>query len=261
MAASPALVKTHQHRWTTVTRKGKRPPKNIEGYSRFNLSKGRKLSSYEVEGAAYNPIEMNLPPGLPEVEWMSIGSKLVTVFESAAWWIGDWLLYGIETYGKKTAFDLAQQATGKKKNTLQTYACVCRKLGPELRVAGLSFDKHTYVCTLPPEKRKPVLEQAVELGLNDAQLRELVCEERGVVVPVSFRRRKIKDRMRVKIWLRGETFSQLQDMIGFKSVNQFIEELVTDFVTEKAFAQFREECKKQQGNVHGVDITDADVPF
>src|ERR1700690_1295644 len=107
MAASTALAKTHQHRFS------KNPPRN-----RFNISNGRSIASYNVQGAAFNPIEMQLPSGMSEQEWMTVGSKLVTIFESASFWIGDWLVYGMEAYGKKVAYDLAEQATGKKRGTL-----------------------------------------------------------------------------------------------------------------------------------------------
>lgn len=259
--ASTALARTRK-RWARAVRGRKRPPKTVEGYTRFNLTKGRSLASYDVDGTAFNPIEMNLPHGMTEVEWMNVGSKLVSVFEGASWWIGDWLIYGVEMYGRNTAFDLAQQATGKQRGTLSAYASICRKIEPELWVAGLSFEKHRWVATLPRERRKPVLEQAVEFGMNDQQIRQLVAEERGMVAPSTrFYARKIKDRMRIKFWIRGEIFSQLQDMIGPQAVNTFVQGLVEDYVFRKQTVKMRREARKKKGNVHGVDITDADVPF
>ena len=70
------------------------------------------LAEYHVPGATFHPTTLQIEPGVPEDDWMKIGRALTAVCQSAYWWVGDWLQYGFDTYGKKATFDLAEQATG-----------------------------------------------------------------------------------------------------------------------------------------------------
>ncbi len=98
----------------------------------------------------FNPTSLQIEPGAPEADWLQIGRALASVCQSAYWWVGDWLQYGFRTYGKKTTYDLAQQATGYTRTQLYECAYIAKRFPPERRVGALTFFHHKCVAKFRP---------------------------------------------------------------------------------------------------------------
>lgn len=104
-------------------------------------------------------------------EWAAIGSSFGIALQTAAWCIGDWIVYGERKWGKQLllpgeefdpdkpsripghVYDEAVAATGLDRATLWTYAGVCKKIPFEDRRIHLSFGHHRVLAPLPPAKR------------------------------------------------------------------------------------------------------------
>lgn len=106
-------------------------------------------------------------------QWRDIGKTFGASLQSAAWYIGDWLVYGERKWSKQLMFpsdefdpdrpgripsdvyDQAVRATGLDRNTSAGYATVCRKIPPHFRDARLSFAHHRVLAALPADKALP----------------------------------------------------------------------------------------------------------
>lgn len=192
--------------------------------------RGHNLNDYGIEGARFNPASLSLPAGMSEDEWQQAGQKVVAVCESAAWWVGDWMNYGTQTFGRSRALDLGVQATGYTRGTLCTYASVASRVPPEQRVAGVSFGKHEAVMTLQPEDRIKLLTEAQELGLNENQILELVREEKGQ--PRRFNQVR-KGTRRVTLFLEPAVYEQLLENGGGHSVQYLIPQIIAEWLAAR----------------------------
>jgi hypothetical protein len=107
-----------------------------------------------------------LAPDLPEAEWQDIGRRFFKDLEWKQWAVGDWYAYGAEKYGKRRAYDLAQEATGWSKQTLYAYVAVARHFPLEScrRVQDLPFTHHRVVSLagLEPEQEDYYLKTSKE---------------------------------------------------------------------------------------------------
>ena len=103
-------------------------------------------------------------------EWNAIGSSFGTALQTAAWCIGDWMVYGERKWGKQLLlegaefdaksnripselFDNAIAATSLDRQTLSQYASVCRKIPMAERRVHLSFGHHRILAPLPTPQR------------------------------------------------------------------------------------------------------------
>ena len=118
------------------------------------------------------PVGLQLARDLTFREWQAIAESFGRALQTAAWCIGDWLVYGERRWGKQLlldgeefdpdtagrvpshAFDAAVAATGLDRQTLSNYANVCRKIPIEDRRAEFSFAHHRILAPLPPAKRQ-----------------------------------------------------------------------------------------------------------
>jgi hypothetical protein len=117
------------------------------------------------------PTGLLLAKDLTFEEWNAIGSSFGTALQSAAWCIGDWMVYGERKWGKQLlldsaefdpkvpnripshAFDLAVEATGLDRQTISKYAEVARRIPMEERRERLSFGHHRVLAPLPTPER------------------------------------------------------------------------------------------------------------
>lgn len=117
------------------------------------------------------PTGLLLSKDLTFEEWGAIGSSFGTALQSAAWCIGDWMVYGERKWGKQLllngdafdpkkpdripseVFDRAVASTGLDRQTLSQYASVCRKIPMEERRERLSFGHHRVLAPLPTPQR------------------------------------------------------------------------------------------------------------
>lgn len=213
---------------------------------------GKDLSQFDVHGATFNPVSMVIPTGLSETEWMDVGRKLSTVQGASLWWVGDWVDAGFAAYGKRVAYDLAQSATGMGRGSLYSYHLVSKHFIPARRISELTFKHHAVVATprLTIGQQDDLLRDAVTLGLSVKQLRDEVIKIVG---------KKPRKRIKLTIYLWPETFVKMKELALGKRPEWFAAEIVTDFVLAHHSEKLRTEVE-ETGNIHGVDITDDDLP-
>jgi hypothetical protein len=80
------------------------------------------------------------------------------------------MLWGEDRF-KGNVYDLAEQATGYKRKTLQEWVYVARH--SSMRMEDLSFNHHQVVAALTPEAQRRCLERASADKLAVSELREL----------------------------------------------------------------------------------------
>lgn len=213
------------------------------------------LSAYNVSGAHLNPTELVIDAGMAEGEWMQIGRMLAHVCQAAYWWIGDFVLYGFQNYGKKAAYDLAQQATGYSRHSLFNCVYVARRFPPHRRVAALTFYHHYMLVGFEPDLADRLLAEAVQLGLTGRQLRDMARDEIGET-------KEKAPRDHIRVTLRKEVLEKLKEMARSQdlSVELFAAGILSDWVFDTTSDRLRAAFLSTGENIHGVDITDADLP-
>jgi hypothetical protein len=122
------------------------------------------------------PTGLDLDADLSFAEWQSIARNFGQALQSAAWCIGDWLVYGENKWGRQMAlkgegfddisssripleaYELALDATGLDLGTLKNYAMTCRAIPRDARRPGLTFAHHLALVPLKPDLRLQWLE-------------------------------------------------------------------------------------------------------
>ena len=89
---------------------------------------------------------LQLPQRLPFQRWLDIGRQLSAVCTSAAWCLGDWLVFGEKAYAGR--YREAIEQTGLDYQTLRNYAWVARKFIMSRRRDTISFGHHAEVAAL-----------------------------------------------------------------------------------------------------------------
>ncbi len=92
-------------------------------------------------------------------EWVACGRFLKDAETAVQFWIGDWLLYGEQTYGT-VQYKQAITETGLDYQTLRDYKWVAGAVPVTLRTSKLGFHHHRTVAGLPPETQAALLTQA-----------------------------------------------------------------------------------------------------
>jgi hypothetical protein len=116
-------------------------------------------------------------PELSYDEWQELGDQLLSVANSSAWWVGDWLLFGQRVYADR--YERALQQTGFDYQTLRNYAWVASRLDPERRQAALSFSHHAEVAAFDPHDQDAWLRRALVSGWSRNRLRAEIRAERS----------------------------------------------------------------------------------
>lgn len=91
-------------------------------------------------------VGLQLPAMLPLSEWQHVGTQLALLWDSSAWWLADWLLYGEKAYPDR--YRRAIDGTGLHYKTLRNYAWIGRRFPPSRRHPSLSFQHHAEVAAL-----------------------------------------------------------------------------------------------------------------
>ncbi len=90
-------------------------------------------------------------PLLPFDRWTEFGVKIARYANGSPWWLGDWLVFGREKYGRRYKDAIA--VTGLDYQTLRNYAVVARRFSMSRRRDNVSFQHHAEVCTLCDEQQ------------------------------------------------------------------------------------------------------------
>jgi len=145
-------------------------------------SRPRSLPPAAAGGAiAPSRSGLRLAPELAYDAWKAIGIRLSVRSEASSWWLGDWLVFGQEHYGRR--YKQAIEVTGLDYQTLRNYAVVARRFHPSRRRDNLSFQHHAEVCALPDDAQGQWLDLATTKNWSKrelrTQLRETVRKQRG----------------------------------------------------------------------------------
>lgn len=186
----------------------------------------KTLAEYQIRGARFNPTQLIVDSGISENDWMQLGRAISHVSSASKWWIGDFLLYGCNVYGKRTAYDLAVQATGKDRQNLRQIKVVANSFAPERRRPELSFQHHYEVCSLPPDAADELLQMAVDLGLTCQQLAELAEKHK--------QKKPNAEWFRLSVPVREEIYEVLLALAGHgrKQFGYFVAGILRQFLEE-----------------------------
>jgi hypothetical protein len=117
---------------------------------------------------ALTPLGLDVSEPLSHEEWREIGRRIGRAMRSAAFVIGDWLVYGEGRAAQgtfwsdipaqdsiaKRVYDEASELTGMDWVTLQNYAYVSRNVPRSLRNENLSWEHHKKVAKLKNDFEK-----------------------------------------------------------------------------------------------------------
>jgi len=130
---------------------------------------------------ALTHLGMDVSEPLSHDEWREIGLRLGRAMRSAAFVIGDWLVYGEGRAAQgtfwsdipaqdsitKQVYDEAAELTGMDWATLQNYAYVSRKIPRSLRNGHLSWEHHKKIARIKDDQEKTRwLKLAAENGIS-----------------------------------------------------------------------------------------------
>jgi hypothetical protein len=95
-------------------------------------------------------------------QWKKKGESLAKKKDGNQWDIGDWILAGEKTFGKKRAYDAAQKATGMKRATLYLFKDTAECFPISTRVKNLYFGHYRLVANndYTKQQRKELLQEA-----------------------------------------------------------------------------------------------------
>jgi hypothetical protein len=115
---------------------------------------------------------LQLPAQLPFERWAGIGRQLSAACTSAAWCLGDWLVFGQRAYAGR--YRQAIEQTSLDYQTLRNYAWVASRFALSRRRDTLSFGHHAEVAALPEPEQDYWLRQAEQHHWTVKRLRHQV---------------------------------------------------------------------------------------
>lgn len=118
---------------------------------------------------------LTLPTRFSLHDWKRLGRQLFLISDSSCWWLGDWLVHGQDRYPDR--YRQAVEETGLDYKTLRNYAWVTRRYPAAARHAGLSFQHHAEVASLPAVERDAWLIRAERENWSRNMLRRQLRAE------------------------------------------------------------------------------------
>jgi hypothetical protein len=115
---------------------------------------------------------LSLPENLSLDEWCRIGDRILSVSDSSAWWVGDWLVFGQQQY--RDRYQRAMRETALDYQTLRNYAWVAKKFLPARRRERLTFQHHMEVAGLPEDEQDHWLKFAERFKWSRNELRRQI---------------------------------------------------------------------------------------
>lgn len=107
--------------------------------------------------------------GLAYADWVRLGRQVAIMADSAAWWIGDWLNFGRQSYGRR--YKQAVAETGLDYQTLRNYAWVASRFPVSRRRDMLSFGHYAELASLSAEQQDAWLNRSVGERWTRCELR------------------------------------------------------------------------------------------
>jgi hypothetical protein len=131
-----------------------------------------------VDGKAITKrTSLSIPNGMPINAWRNLGRQIFVIADSSGWWLGDWLIYGQESYPDRYRHAIAE--TSLDYQTLRNYAWVARRFPPNRRREKLSFQHHAEVAGLSAEEQDAWLARAEDQDWSRNELRRQVQGRRN----------------------------------------------------------------------------------
>ena len=120
----------------------------------------RGVDAFGVPGLITGPTGVNEWPddGLTFEQWDDLGMVASTARDWTAWILGDWLLYGEQTFGRK--YVQAESLTRRSYHGLANLRYVSRHVSRSRRREGLSHSHHRLVAPLEPDEQIEWLDRA-----------------------------------------------------------------------------------------------------
>jgi hypothetical protein len=105
---------------------------------------------------------LRLPDKLGLESWCRIGNQISLITNASAWWLGDWLIYGQESFPDR--YKQAMARTSLDYQTLRNYSYVARRFSHPRRRPELSFQHHAEVSGLEDPDQEIWLNRAQTFG-------------------------------------------------------------------------------------------------
>jgi hypothetical protein len=119
---------------------------------------------------------LQLRQGITFDTWAGVGRRIAEISHASAWCLGDWLVFGQDTYGNR--YKVALDATALDYQTLRNYAWVARRFTMSRRRAALSLQHHAEVAALPESAQDLWLSRAERFRWSRNELRRRVSSDR-----------------------------------------------------------------------------------
>ncbi len=116
-----------------------------------------------------------------QAEWVKQGRQLYHTHANSQFLIGDWVLVGIDKFGRTPAFDAAAEITGTKhtRNFFTRCAAVASYYKPALRFPKLSFHTYEVLARFPLSFLEQFIPAVAESGRSCNQIYSLAVEQYG----------------------------------------------------------------------------------
>jgi hypothetical protein len=124
-----------------------------------------------------------LRPGMSFEEWSTLGSRLGHVSSASAWALGDWLLFGQRSFGRR--YRTALLETNLDYQTLRNYAWVAGSFEPSRRRDALSFQHHAELASVPEAEQELWLRRAETEHWSRNELRRRLSSQRSARRPAA----------------------------------------------------------------------------
>ena len=139
---------------------------------------GRAGGRCQVSGAVVSPLGMSFEPRFSFEDWRQLGPRIALRANASLWWLGDWLAFGQEKYGRRYKAGVA--LTGLDYQTLRNYVVVARRFELSRRRDKLSFQHHAELCALTDAEQEHWMDRAQCAGWSRNELRRRLRSGGGV---------------------------------------------------------------------------------
>lgn len=109
--------------------------------------------------------------------FVEIGRFLSVTYDSARWWISDWLLFGEGMLGDR--FHQAVEILGLSEPTILDYIRVGMRVSRSRRRDDLTYSHHRAVAKLEPDAQTYYLERAAEEHLSTRELGDAIATDKA----------------------------------------------------------------------------------
>lgn len=134
------------------------------------------VTSIGQDRAQWAQTGLRLHSDMPFDAWVAIGHRIGELSSASAWWMGDWLVFGEDSFGDR--YKTAVALTSLDYQTLRNYASVARRVETSRRRCGLSFQHHAEVAALPEAEQELWLWRAERFGWSRNALRRHLASTR-----------------------------------------------------------------------------------